>query len=154
MVKKEKDHEYHAEIVRQLGALDALLAGFSFAGLTLAAERSDDHPLTTWVFVAMSVTTIIFVVLSIIGAFLGMVTSRVAIEDDSAVGRVYLVFLLGSYAGIVAILASVSLLAFTVGTFVGVFVSALSTMGFVFSILCIYWIGTHFENRPVDDASD
>ena len=102
----------------------------------------------------MSVTTIIFVVLSVIGAFLGMATSLAPVEDNSAVDRVFQIFLLGSYAGIVAILASVSLLAFTVGALVGVVVSALSTTGFVFSILCIFWIGTHFENRPVDDDSD
>ena len=102
----------------------------------------------------MSVTTIIFVVLSAVGAFLGMATSLAPVEDNSAVERVFQIFLLGSYAGIVAILASVSLLAFTVGALVGVVVSVLSTTGFVLSILCIFWIGTHFENRPVDDASD
>ena len=43
----------------------------------------------------MSVTTIIFVVLSVIDAFLGMATSLAPVEDNSAVERVFQIFLLG-----------------------------------------------------------
>ena len=119
-------HSWEKQVPSQLTTVTSLLAGFTFASLTVLITNAKPGILYQAVYIMAAVTVFNLVIVSIVGALL-----RVAYDmckRSAALARIEVFWGLGSILGIVLFLATVALLSFLAGNFLGIVCSVLATL--------------------------
>ncbi len=120
--------EYSAAVVAAFTGVATFLGGFAFAALTVLLSLDDRSAYFQTVFVVTAVTTLVWVAVAALGAFLSVATRVTHLLRGSPLLRIATAFTNSLYAALLLLFINVAMLAFLVSASVGVIASVAATV--------------------------